>query len=51
MWCAEPETWRYWTLKNPLSDRDFEKKEVGEVLFNLMNEQEQGVVSELVESN
>ena len=29
---VDPETCRYWTRKNPLSDRDFEKKEVGEMV-------------------
>jgi hypothetical protein len=46
---VDPETCRYWTLKNPLSDRDFEKKEVGQILFGLLDEFEKGVVSESVD--
>ncbi len=47
---VNPETCRYWTRKNPLSDRDFEKREVGEILFGLLDELEKGVVSESVGS-
>jgi hypothetical protein len=46
---VNPETSRYWTRKNPLSDLDFAKKEVGEVLFGLLTESEKGVVSESVD--
>jgi hypothetical protein len=46
---VNPETSRYWTRKNPMCDRDFEKKEVGEVLFSLLDVSEKGVVSEFVD--